>query len=162
MANTSAANSNQIPVDTDSREEAPGKAKPLDPATCPVSPEPGSGDSTSSITELRRDTSFLQRFLSSFFEERNIKWLLIIGAGIVFGSSLLLVTREWSHWSASIKYLTVLSYTTVAFCAGEIARKRLGLITTSRVLQALTLLLLPICFASLSSMSAGNYNRHCQ
>jgi hypothetical protein len=100
-------------------------------------------------------SSFLDRFLSSFFDEQNIKWLLVIGAGIVFGSSLMLVTREWSHWPITLKYLTVLGYTAAGFCAAELCRKRLGLRTTSQVLHSLTLLLLPICFLSLSWMSSS-------
>ncbi len=159
MANVSVAASTggdeQMRVDIASREEAPNTAKTREPAPRPASPEPSPVDSTSLIKEPTPGTSFLQRFLSSFFEERNIKWLLVIGAGIIFGSSLMLVTREWSHWSATLKYLTVLGYTAVAFCAAEVGRERLGLITTSRVLQALTLLLLPVCFTSLSWMSSS-------
>lgn len=99
--------------------------------------------------------SFLDRFLSSFFDERNIKWLLVVGAAIVFGSSLMLATRHWSDWSVTLKYLTILGYTAAGFCAAEIGRRRLGLRVTSRVLYGLTLLLLPVCFLSLSWMSPG-------
>jgi hypothetical protein len=33
-------------------------------------------------------------FLESFFQERNIKWMLALGVMIVFGSSLMLVTTS--------------------------------------------------------------------
>lgn len=112
-------------------------------------------------TSVDPDTSenpphaLIDRFLSGFFDEDSIKWLLVIGAGIVFGSSLMLVTREWSHWPVSLKYLTVLAYTAAGFCAAEICRQQLPLRITSLVLQSLTLLLLPILFLSLSWMSTG-------
>jgi len=141
--------------DVDTHNEIPHTSNSAEPVPRPASCSPGTIARASSFDRPTAASSFLQRFLSSFFEERNIKWLLIIGAGIVFGSSLMLVTREWSHWSVSLRYLTVLCYTAVAYGTAEFGRRRLGLRTTSSVLYALTLLLLPVCFAALSWMSAG-------
>ena len=122
-----------------------------------LDPDPAQGieiELPNKHVEQEHTSSFLDRFLSSFFDERNIKWLLVIGAGIVFGSSLMLVTREWSHWPIALKYLTLLGYTAAGFCAAELFRKRLGLRTTAKVLYSLTLLLLAICFLSLSWISS--------
>ncbi|MBL8809223.1 MAG: hypothetical protein JNM43_03515 [Planctomycetaceae bacterium] len=99
--------------------------------------------------------SVLERFVANFLNETNIKWLLVLGAAIVFASSLMLVGREFEHWPASLKYLTILGYTASIFCAAEVGRLRLGLKATSRVLHGLTLFLIPICFLSLHWASSS-------
>ncbi|GAB5445013.1 MAG: hypothetical protein Fues2KO_53620 [Fuerstiella sp.] len=99
----------------------------------------------------------IEGFLSNFFQERNIRWILIAGASIVFGSSLMLVTRAWPAWEniPALKFLTILAYTATTWGAAEVGRRRLGLRTTSTVLQLLTLALLPICYLSVQWLSAG-------
>ena len=64
-----------------------------------------------SISQSSSPRSTVERFLDSFFHEANIKWMLLIGAAIVFGSSLMLVTRHWEHWPSNLKFLTLLVYT---------------------------------------------------
>ena len=98
--------------------------------------------------------SALEYFIASFFQQKNIRWMLVIGAAIVFGSSLMLVTREWSHWPAAAQYMTILAYTAAIFGFAEVSRRRLGLVTTAKVMHFLTLLLLPICFLSLSWLTS--------
>ena len=98
----------------------------------------------------RESSSALERFINSFLREQNIRWMLVIGAAIVFGSSLMLVSREFSSWPVGLKYLTVLCYTGMIFAAAEVGRARLGLKATSRVLHVLTLFLLPVCFLALN------------
>lgn len=99
--------------------------------------------------------SFIEQFLNRFFQEKNIKWMLVIGAGIVFGSSLMLVTKAWPSFGPSLKFLTILGYTAVTFAAAEAGRLRLGLTSTWKVLHSLTLLLLPVCFLALARLSPG-------
>lgn len=94
--------------------------------------------------------SILERFVDSFFRRENIRWLAVIGAAIVVASSLMLVTREWANWPVMAKFLTILGYTGLTYLFSDWGRKHLGLQITARVLQFLTLLLLPICFLSLS------------
>ncbi len=106
-------------------------------------------------TEQPTPQSFPERFLSSFFQEKNIKWMLVVGAAIVFCSSLMLVTKNWPSWSSELKYLTILGYTVATFLAAEVCRRRLHLTATYKVLHLLTLLLLPICFYSLTWLSPG-------
>ena len=98
--------------------------------------------------------SALDYFISSFFQEKNIRWMLVIGAAIVFGSSLMLVTREWSDWPPEVQYLTILGYTAAIFGFAELSRKRLGLLATAKVLHFLTLLLLPISFLSIGWLTS--------
>ncbi|MCP4510334.1 MAG: hypothetical protein GY826_28505, partial [Fuerstiella sp.] len=50
------------------------------------------------LTEQPAPQSFPERFLNSFFQEKNIKWMLVVGAAIVFCSSLMLVTKNWPSW----------------------------------------------------------------
>ncbi len=94
--------------------------------------------------------SMLERFVDSFFRRENIRWLAVIGAAIVVASSLMIVTNEWSGWPVQAKFLTILAYTGLTYLFSDFAQKHLGLQITARVLQYLTLLLLPICFLSLS------------
>lgn len=101
------------------------------------------------------DGSFLERFLNSFFQEKNIRWLLLIGAAIIFGSSLMLVTRAWPYWSPTLRAFTILAYTGSLFAAGHFCRVRLQLNLTYKVLYGLTVLLIPISFLSLSWLSSG-------
>lgn len=99
--------------------------------------------------------SFAEQFLNSFFQEKNIRWMLIVGAAIVFGSSLMLVTKAWPNWGHTLRYLTVLGYTAALFAVAEFGRLRLGLTATGKVLHSLTLLLLPICFLAINWLSPG-------
>ena len=88
-------------------------------------------------------------FLESFFQERNIKWVLALGVMIVFGSSLMLVTKQWDHWAPFWKALTVIGYSAAVFGAGELSYHRLGLRNTGTVMRTLTLLLLPVSFLAI-------------
>lgn len=100
-------------------------------------------------------TSFLEHFLDSFFQEKNIRWMLVVGAGIVFGSSLMLVNQAWEGWSPELRFLTILGYTGLIFGAAEVSRLRLNLNSTWKVLHSLTLLLLPICFLTVQWLTSG-------
>ncbi|MCR9198125.1 MAG: hypothetical protein NXI04_05750 [Planctomycetaceae bacterium] len=117
-------------------------------------PGGGSVPVESQSTEPPR-RSFLESFISSFFHDQNIKWMLIVGAAIVFGSSLMLVTKNWAMWGNTLKYCSIFGYTVALFTAAEVSRKRLGLTSTYKVLHSLTLLLMPILFLALRWLSAG-------
>lgn len=108
-------------------------------------------------TSSEDSRTMVERFLSSFFQEQNIRWMLMAGAAIVFGSSLMLVTRAWPAWEnfPALKFLTILGYTVTTWGAAEAGRRRLGLHATSTVLQLLTLSLLPVCYLSIHWLSAG-------
>ena len=123
-----------------------------------TSSSPALAKSSSRPSSMRRPAtieneparSMLERFVDSFFRKENIRWLAVIGAAIVVASSLMIVTNEWSGWPVQVKFLTILAYTGLTYLFSEFGRKNLGLQITARVLQYLTLLLLPICFLSLS------------
>ncbi|MFM9963225.1 MAG: hypothetical protein ACKV2Q_18610 [Planctomycetaceae bacterium] len=98
--------------------------------------------------EVKR-RSAAEWFLESFFQERNIKWMLALGVMIVFGSSLMLVMKQWDHWSPIWKTLTVIGYSASVFGCGELCYHRLGLRNTGTVMRTLTLLLLPLSFLAI-------------
>ncbi len=99
-------------------------------------------------SEIKR-RSPAEWFLESFFQERNIKWMLALGVMIVFGSSLMLVTKQWDHWAPLWKALTVIGYSAAVFGCGELCHDRLGLRNTGTVMRTLTLLLLPLSFLAI-------------
>lgn len=98
----------------------------------------------------------LVRFLDSFLQERNIKWMLGIGMLIVFGSSVMLVTSRWDTYTPVWKHLILLTYTVAVYLTGEAGYWRLGLRRTGTVLWSLTVLLLPINFLALHRFGADS------
>src|SRR5436190_21287384 len=90
--------------------------------------------------------SLIVRFLDSFLQERNIKWVLAFGMLILLGSSLLLVTTHWNDYAPLWQNLIVLGYSAGIYAAGEWSYHRLGLRRTGTVLLGLTVLLIPILF----------------
>ncbi|MCE3014576.1 MAG: hypothetical protein ACK56W_20790 [Pirellula sp.] len=114
--------------------------------TVPASPEnlPENGNTSS-----ENSPSLFERFVSSFFQENNIKWMLMIGAAIVTVCSLKLVHQNWDSLNETLKYLSILLYVSAVYGFGEASDRLLGLRSTSTVLRVLTLLLIPIIFFSL-------------
>lgn len=108
--------------------------------------------------DAKESPSSLERFINNFLREENIKWMSIIGAAIVLASSLMLVTRQWTTWSTELKYLTILAYTFATYYSGSVARTRLGLTTSGRVMELLSLLLMPLCFIALGLLDQAAYS----
>ncbi len=61
--------------------------------------------------------SLVVRFMDSFLQERNIKWVLAIGMLILLGSSLLLVTTNWDRYTPLWQDLIVLGYSAAIHAA---------------------------------------------
>src|SRR6266446_2628542 len=98
------------------------------------------------MSSQTRSPSLLVRFLDGFLQERSIKWVLAVGMLILLGSSLLLVTTHWETYTPVWKYLILLSYTATIHAGGQWCGYRLGLRRTGTVLQALTVLSIPVLF----------------
>jgi hypothetical protein len=94
-------------------------------------------------------TSPLVRFFDTFLEEKNIKWLLGVGAILVLGSSMRLIGSHWTEYPPVWKYLVIMAYTAVTFLVSEVAYWQLALRKTGTALMVLTVLLLPISFFAL-------------
>ncbi len=99
--------------------------------------------------------SAVERFVEAFLQERNIKWMLGIGAMILLGSSLMFVSEHWSAMAPIWKYMVLVGYTGLIHAGGQLAYHRLALRRTGTALMAVTLLLIPLVFFSLHWVSAG-------
>ncbi|MBL9081965.1 MAG: hypothetical protein JNK76_09185 [Planctomycetales bacterium] len=101
-------------------------------------------------TAARSDTkSAKPGFYDNFLQDRNIKWILASGAAILLGSSVMLVTSQWSGYSAVLKEAIILAYTYGIFAAGKYGYERVGLRRTGTMLLALAVLLAPAACAAL-------------
>jgi hypothetical protein len=89
------------------------------------------------------------RFADGFLQERNIKWILGIGTILTLGSSLMLVSSQWSGFSAIFKELIILAYTALVFGTGRYTYERLALRRTGTVLLTLSVMLAPIACAAI-------------
>ena len=113
-------------------------------------------------TDSRTESPFV-RFLDSFLQEKNIKWVLTAGMMILLGSSLMMVTRGWGQLDTTWRFLVIVGYTATIFGAGNWSYHKLGLRKTGTGLLALTVLLIPLSFvawywiweASTSTVSSG-------
>lgn len=101
---------------------------------------------------VRRPT--LEQFLQAFLQERNIKWMLLVGAAIVVVCSLKLVAQQWDNWHLSVKFFSILAYVAAIFGFAEASERMLGLRATSTTLRGVTLFLIPISFLSIGWLSS--------
>lgn len=108
-----------------------------------------------SPTEESESRSAIERFLEAFLQERNIRWMLGLGAIILLGSSLMFVSEHWQQMTTFWKYVVLLGYTAAIHVGGQAAWHRLGLRKTGTALMAVTLLLIPIVFFALHWVSSG-------
>lgn len=105
--------------------------------------------------DMTTSKSLLERFFDAFLQERNIQWLLGIGLATLLGSSLMLVTANWSRMSGVWQLFVCLGYTGAVFEIGRWCRDRLALPKTGTGLYAVTVFLLPLCFV-LWARTMGN------
>jgi hypothetical protein len=90
--------------------------------------------------------SGLLRFLDSFMQEHNIKWVLAVGTAILVASSLMLIGPHWEHVTPLWKYVTALGYYGALIAIGQWVFHRLVLRRTGTALQALALVSGPVLF----------------
>lgn len=100
------------------------------------------------MSTSQRSESPLVRFFDSFLQEKNIKWVLATGLLILLGSSLMMVTKGWTDFDPTIKFLVIMSYTAAIFVAGGWSYHHLALRKTGTVLMALTVLMIPATFVA--------------
>ncbi len=98
------------------------------------------------MSTSQRSDSPLVRFFDSFLQEKNIKWVLASGLLILLGSSLMMVTKGWSGFDPTIKFMVIMGYTAALFTAGQWSYHQLALRKTGTVLMALTVLMIPATF----------------
>ncbi|WP_437185324.1 hypothetical protein SH668x_002425 [Planctomicrobium sp. SH668] len=96
-----------------------------------------------------RSNSIVLRFLDSFLDEKNIKWLLGVGVIILLGSSIRLVSTHWVEYTPTWKYAILLGYTGAVYVSSQLIYFRMGLQRTGTFLMSLTVLLIPLTFFAL-------------
>ncbi len=95
---------------------------------------------------LPRPVAPLNRWLQSLMEEVSVLWLLFLGVFLVVVSSAVLAASQWQNFSAVGQYLVLLTYTLAFWGAGLWAGRQANLVLTAKMLQRVTLLLVPINF----------------
>ncbi len=87
-----------------------------------------------------------RRWFQSFMDELSVLWLLFLGVFLVVVSSAVLAASQWQNVSAVGQYLILFAYTVAFWGAGLWAGRQANLRLTARMLQRVTLLLVPINF----------------
>ncbi len=100
------------------------------------------------MTTSQKSESPLVRFFDSFLQEKNIKWILATGLLILLGSSLMMVTKGWTDFDPTAKFLVIMGYTAALFVAGQWSYHHLALRRTGTVLMALTVSMIPASFVA--------------
>ncbi|MGE0760245.1 MAG: hypothetical protein AB7O38_24745, partial [Pirellulaceae bacterium] len=100
--------------------------------------------------------SVVVRFLDSFLQERNIKWVLAAGMLILLGSSLMMVMPHWDDFGPVARFATLFTYTAAVWTAGWTSYRKLGLRKTGHALLALTVVLLPLSCSAWRWLGASN------
>jgi hypothetical protein len=93
-----------------------------------------------------RNPGWLASLLTSLMAELSVVWLLFLGVFMVVVSSGVLAATQWANFSGAGQYVILLAYTLVFGAVGLWSSSRPNLQLTSRMLQAATLLLIPVNF----------------
>jgi hypothetical protein len=99
-----------------------------------------------------------KEMVNSFFQERNILWGEIVGGLIVIGFSIALVISLWRTLE-QIPYFPFFLFVAVTasfFGLGSYTLERWKLETTSRSLLVIALLMVPLDFLAMASLSRGD------
>jgi hypothetical protein len=140
-----------MPTSDDPDTLAPLELVDDTPPWKPRSSPPSQSPQRTSLETVRPDAenSPPAGFADNFLQDRNIKWILGVGTAILLGSSLMLVSSQWSGYSAIFKELIILAYTALVFVVGRYSYERLALRRTGTVLLSLAVMLAPVACAAL-------------
>ncbi|MEM6590783.1 MAG: hypothetical protein AAF651_02870 [Cyanobacteria bacterium P01_C01_bin.73] len=111
-----------------------------------------SKDSTNPSTPL---VSPISQWLNCLMNELSVVWLLGLGVFLVVLSSAVLAATQWAQFSPVGQYLVLLSYTLIFWGIGVFSRRNAQLQLTSRTLQVMTLLLVPLNFWAMDALQIG-------
>jgi hypothetical protein len=90
--------------------------------------------------------SWATQVLTSLMAELSVIWLLFLGVFMVVVSSAVLAASQWQNFSALGQYSILWAYTLAFGGAGLWASQRANLRLTGRMLEATTLLIIPVNF----------------
>lgn len=88
----------------------------------------------------------------AFLDEKNIKWLGVLGAIGVVISSVVLVGRYWDQFPFFLRYFLMIVYTAGFYGLGLMAVRKLELEKTGQILLMITAFLLPLNFIYLERL----------
>ena len=92
------------------------------------------------------------RWLNRLMSELSVVWLLGLGVFLVVLSSAVLAATQWAKFNAVGQYLVLLAYTLVFWGIGLWSSRNEHLQLTSRTLQMITLLLVPLNFWAMDGL----------
>ncbi|MEM8720237.1 MAG: hypothetical protein AAGE84_13155 [Cyanobacteria bacterium P01_G01_bin.39] len=107
------------------------------------------------LVETTKSPSIFSTILQSFLDELSIRWLLFVGIFLVIISSGVLAATQWQNFPALGQYLVLLIYTVGFWSLGYWTSKQSGLKLTSKTLNKISLLLIPINFWAINYLSLG-------
>ena len=94
--------------------------------------------------------------VQAFLDEKNIKWLGVLGALGVVISSIVLVGRYWDQFPIFLRYFLMIVYTASFYGLGLLAIRKLELEKTGQILLTVTAFLLPLNFIYLERLRLLN------
>ncbi len=101
------------------------------------------------------EPSVIARILSGFMAELGVMWLLFLGVFLVVVSSAVLASLQWNNFSAMGQYGILWLYTLAFGGAAFWTAKHDNLRRTSQMLQAATLLIVPVNFWMMDGFRLG-------
>ncbi len=108
--------------------------------------------STASTDPTSTVVSPVSQWLNRLMNELSVVWLLGLGVFLVVLSSAVLAATQWAQFSAVGQYLVLLSYTLIFWGIGVFSSRNDQLQLTSRTLQVMTLLLVPLNFWAMDAL----------
>ncbi len=126
------------------RDESPGRRRDESPSLR----REGQRDDRGGKVDRSRvaQPSLLAAILTSLMAELSVVWLLFLGVFMVVVSSAVLAASQWQNFSALGQYGILWAYTLMFGFAGLMASQRSTLRLTGQMLQATTLLIIPVNF----------------
>jgi hypothetical protein len=109
-------------------------------------------ESTPEIDRRIEAESGWVRLVQAFLDEKNIKWLGVLGALGVVISSVVLVSRYWDQFPSFLRYFLMIAYTASFYGLGVMATRKLNLEKTGQILFTITTFLLPLNFIYLERL----------
>jgi len=98
-----------------------------------------------------RQTGVVASLLQSFKDELSVRWLLFLGVFLVILSSGVMTVTQWERFPAAMQYGILWLYTVVFAGVGSWLGREERLQLTSRTLQTIALLLVPVNFWAMDS-----------
>ncbi|HEY9762595.1 MAG TPA: hypothetical protein V6D07_08725 [Trichocoleus sp.] len=104
----------------------------------------------------RRSPRPANPWLQQLMGELSVVWLLGLGVFLVVLSSAVLAATQWAQFSAVGQYLVLFAYTSAFWGIGQWSATNARLQLTSKTLQIISLLLVPLNLWAIDGLGVGN------